>query len=86
MLSKKIQKEILERDVCSNHVIPVKLAGERSKPLDSLRMGCGVLTVLAKCIDAINLKINSHDEKERQLSNTTSRSLVKRDLIGKKIP
>ena len=38
---KKSQKGILERDVCGNHVIPVKLAGELSQPLDSLRMGCG---------------------------------------------
>ena len=35
------QKRILERDVSGNHVIPVKLAGELSQPLDSLRMSCG---------------------------------------------
>ena len=29
-----------KRDVCDNHVIPVKLAGELSQPLDPLSMGC----------------------------------------------
>ena len=37
----KSQKGILERDVFGKHVIPVKLTGELSQPLDSLRMGCG---------------------------------------------
>ena len=49
----------MERDVSGNHVIPVKLAGELSQPLDSLRMGCGdSLFQLTKCIDAINVAIN----------------------------
>ena len=34
-------QRILKRDACDNHVIPVKLAGELSQPLDSLRMSCG---------------------------------------------
>ena len=41
VIKKKYQKGILEGDVFGNHVIPVKLAGELSQPLDSLRMGCG---------------------------------------------
>ena len=35
----------LERDVFGNHVIPVKLAGELSQPLDSLRTGCDGLHI-----------------------------------------
>ena len=41
VIKKSSQKGILEKYVCGNHVIPVKLAGELSQPLDSLRMGCG---------------------------------------------
>ena len=33
-------QRISKRDVCDNHVIPVKLAGELSQPLDPPSMGC----------------------------------------------
>ena len=41
----EIVREVWKRDVFGNHVIPVKLVGELSQALDSLRMGCDGLLI-----------------------------------------
>ena len=68
----------MERDVCGNHVIPVKLAGELSQPLDPLSMRCdGSLSLLSAVLAESNC-IYLCDERKNRLSyfvsNTTSRS------------